>query len=60
MPHHARPGSWRPAGPPRHNDGTNANVEAVRSGIEGASTDSKASAVAVHIGGSVRLARVKD
>jgi hypothetical protein len=49
-----------PALSARHNDGTNANVEAVRSGIEGASTDSKANAVAVHIGGSVRLVRVKD
>jgi hypothetical protein len=40
----------RPAPSARHNDGTNANAEAVRSGIEGARTDSKASVVALHIG----------
>jgi hypothetical protein len=36
----------------RHNDGRNANIEAVRLGIEGARTMRDASAVAVHIGGS--------
>jgi hypothetical protein len=43
----------RPA--PYANDSTNADVEAVRFAIEGATTDSKASAVAVHIGGSRAL-----
>jgi len=38
----------------RHNDGTNATVEAVRFGIKGAQAKSKASAVAVHNGGSAR------
>ena len=43
-----------PAGPPRHHDGTNATIEALRLGIDGVRTDSKASAAAIHIGGYAR------
>ena len=46
-----------PARPPRHNDGTNATIEALRLGIDGARTESKTSAAAIHIGGSVRARR---
>src|ERR1039458_2687618 len=42
MPDRAAGGGCRPALRVRHNDGRNANVEAVRFGIEGARTESKA------------------